>query len=63
MFRLMQIKQIGGIFIHLKVVGRGSETQIQVGENVNYITKRSNQANTTQCWFNVGPPSQTVGQR
>ena len=24
----------------LEVVGRGSETQLQVGENVNYITKQ-----------------------
>ena len=31
------IRQIWVIFIHLEVVGRGSETQLQVGENCNYL--------------------------
>ena len=33
-----QIKQILVIFNHLEVVDRGSETQLQVGENVNDLT-------------------------
>ena len=32
-----KIKQIWVIFTHLEVVGRGSETQLQVGENSNYF--------------------------
>ena len=31
-------------FHPLKVVGRGSETQLQVGENLNFITSRVNPA-------------------
>ena len=32
--------QIGGFFYPLEVVGRGSETQLQMGENVNYLIER-----------------------
>ena len=32
----VQIKQV--IFSHLKFVGRGSETQLQVAENLNKLT-------------------------
>ena len=33
-----QIKQIWVIFSHLEVVGRGSETQLYVAENLNKLT-------------------------
>ena len=38
MFGLKSIKQIWVIFTHLEVVGCRSVTQLQVGENLNYIT-------------------------
>ena len=31
-------KYVHGNFYPLEVVGRGSETQLQVGENLNYLT-------------------------
>ena len=34
------------IFCSLEVVGRGSETQLQVGENLNKLTSRV----TCLCW-------------
>ena len=33
-----QMEEIWAIFSHLKFVGRGSETQLQVGENLNKLT-------------------------
>ena len=33
----LQINQIRVVFSHLKVVGQGSETQLQVCENLNYL--------------------------
>ena len=38
MLRLVQIVQISVILSHLEVVCRGSETQLQVGENLNDLT-------------------------
>ena len=34
-----QIKQIGVIYSHMEVVGRGSERQLQGGDNLNKILK------------------------
>ena len=39
-----------GNFHPLEVVGRGSETQLQVGKNLNYPTQRS-QGEVGQCTY------------
>ena len=36
----LQINQIRDCFLSLKVVGQGSETQLQVCENLNYLIQR-----------------------
>ena len=36
----LQINQIRVVFSHLKVVGQGSGTQLQVCENLNYLIQR-----------------------
>ena len=46
MFRLKLNKQ----FNPLEVVGRGSETQLQVGENINKLTERDN---GNSCMFSA----------
>ena len=38
----LQINQIRVVFFSLKVVGQGSETQLQVCENLNYLIQRFN---------------------
>ena len=35
-----QIKHISEYFRPLEVVGRGDETQLQVGEDINYLIRR-----------------------
>ena len=56
-------------FHPLEIVGRGSETQLQVGENLNKLISAlrvkppSRHKTLIQCRFNGGPPSTTLDQR